>query len=331
MSTGILLIILASLTAYLVLGGADFGGGIWDLLAHGKTAARQRELISRSIGPVWEANHVWLILALVATFSAFPPVYESIGRGLALPVSIALIGIVLRGAAYVYRSYGNGAAGPDHLWGRVFAVASAITPYMLGVTAAGLATGKLDDGAGLLTDPFAALTGGLTVVATAFLAAVYLCHDAAATDPELVPVFRRRAAGGAVIAGALALALLPTLPTTTGLHLGRAAGFIALSGTAGVVTLLLLWRRDFRKARGSAALAVAAILWGWAAAQYPALIVGRLTVSNAASTQTATFGVLLAGLVLLLPALIVLFKVFSQSGPASVSAAVEGPARHKAR
>lgn len=332
MSTGILLIILASLTAYLVLGGADFGGGIWDLLAGGKTASRQRELIARSIGPVWEANHVWLILALVATFSAFPPVYEAIGRGLALPVSVALIGIVLRGAAYVYRSYGNGAAGPDHLWGRVFAIASAVTPYMLGVTAAGLATGKLDSGAALLTDPFAALTGGLAVVATGFLAAVYLCHDAAAADPQLVPIFRRRAAAGAILAGILALALLPTLPTTAGLHLGRAAGFIALSGTAGIATLLLLWRRAFRAARGSAAIAVAAILWGWAAAQYPALIVGRLTVSNAAaSTQTATFVVLLAGLILLAPALIGLFRVFSRAEPGSASAAAAGPARHTAR
>jgi cytochrome d ubiquinol oxidase subunit II len=243
-----------------------------------------------------------------------------------------LIGIVLRGAAYVYRSYGNGAAGPDHLWGRVFAIASAITPYMLGITAAGLATGKMNDGAGLLTDPFAALTGGLAVVVTAFLAAAYLCHDAAATDPELVPVFRRRAAGGAILAGALALALLPTLPTTGGLHLARAAGFIALSGTAGLTTLLLLWRKAFQAARGTAAIAVAAILWGWAAAQYPSLIVGRLTVSNAAaSTQTATFSVLLAGLVLLMPALIVLFKVFSRSGPASASAAAAGHARHTTR
>lgn len=314
MSTGILLIILASLTAYLVLGGADFGAGIWDLLARGQTARRQRELMSRSIGPVWEANHVWLILALVATFAAFPPLYESIGRGLAVPVAIALVGIVLRGAAYVYKSYGNGAAGPDHLWGRIFAIASAVTPYMFGVTAGGLATGKLHAGARLIVDPFAALTGGLAVVATAFLAAVYLCHDAATTDPGLVPVFRRRAVGGAILAGVLALALLPTLPSTAGLHLGRAAGLIALSAAAGLATLLLLWRKAFRAARTSAAVAVAAILWGWAAAQYPALIVGRLTVSDAAaSTQAATFGVLLAGLIVLAPALIVLFKVFSRS------------------
>jgi cytochrome d ubiquinol oxidase subunit II len=313
---GILLVILLSLTAYLVLGGADFGGGIWDLVARGRTAAAQRTLISRSIGPVWEANHVWLILALVATFSGFPQVYELIGRGLAVPVACALIGIVLRGAAYVYRSYGDGVAGPDHLWGRVFAAASTITPYMLGVTAGGLATGRLDAGAALLTDPFAALSGGLAVVATAFLAAVYLCHDAAASAPDLVGIFRRRALGGAALAGTLALALIPLLPSTLDSRLDRAAPFIALSAAAGIATLVLLWHSTFRIARGTAALAVAAILWGWAAAQYPALIIGHLTVTSAAApaaTVRATFGVLVAGLVLLGPAVVVLFRVFGRS------------------
>ena len=157
--------------------------------------------------------------------------------------------------------------------------------------------------------------GGLAVVVTAFLAAVYLCHDAAVAEPALVPVFRRRALGGAIVAGALALALLPVLPSTAEFHLDRAAGFIALSGCAGVVTLFLLWHGRFRAARVSAALAVAAILWGWAAAQYPALIVGHLTVTSAAATGPAlraTFGVLLGGLILLAPALAILFRVFSR-------------------
>ncbi len=317
-ATGILIVIILALSAYLVLGGADFGGGIWDLLAYGRTADDQRTLISRSIGPVWEANHVWLILALVATFSGFPQVYEEIGRGLAVPVAFALIGIVLRGAAYVYKSYGDGAAGPDHLWGRVFAVASAVTPYMLGVAAAGLATGRLDKGAGLLADPFAALTGGLALASTAFLAAVYLCHDAAKSAPGLVPIFRRRALGGAIVAGALALALLPSLPSGLDNHLGRAAPFIGISAAAGVATLILLWRREFRAARATAALAVATILWGWAAAQYPAIIIGHLTVDSASATPAtlrATFAVLVAGLVLLAPGILYLFRVFSRTEP----------------
>jgi cytochrome bd ubiquinol oxidase subunit II len=311
-------IMVAALTLYALLGGADYGGGVWDLLARGPRARSQRDLIAHAIGPVWEANHVWLILALVATFSGFPQVYEEIGRGLAVPVAFALIGIVLRGAAYVYKSYGDGAAGPDHLWGRVFAVASAVTPYMLGVAAAGLATGRLDKGAGLLADPFAALTGGLALASTAFLAAVYLCHDAAQSAPRLVPVFRRRALGGAIVAGALALALLPSLPSGLHNHLDRAAPFIGISAAAGVATLILLWRKAFRVARGTAALAVATILWGWAAAQYPAIIIGHLTVDSASATPAtlrATFGVLVAGLVLLAPGILYLFRVFSRTEP----------------
>jgi cytochrome d ubiquinol oxidase subunit II len=314
---GVLLVIVGSLTAYLVLGGAYFGGGIWDLLARGPRAARQRSLIAGTLGPVWEANHVWLILALVATFSAFPPVYAAIGTGLALPLSVALLGIVLRGAGYVYRAYGQGAAGPDKLWGHVFAVASTVTPFMLGVSAAGLATGRMHAGVGLLGSPLPLLAGALAVAATAFLAAVYLCHEAAQRrQDDLVAVFRRRALGGAVVTGALALALAPLLPHAApqlSHHLGRAAPFIALSAVCGVSTLILLARNRFRTGRYAAALAVACLPWGWAAAQYPYLVSGQLTVHQAATTSAAVRAVLLVllgGLLLLAPGIVALFKVF---------------------
>lgn len=315
----ILLVMVGALTAYLVLGGADFGGGIWDLLAVGRTGARQRALISRTLGPVWEANHVWLILALVATFSAFPPVYAAIGRGLALPVSVALVGIVLRGAGYVYRAYGQGAAGGDRLWGRVFAIASAITPYMLGVAAAGLATGDMNAGGALLGRPFAILVGALTVAATAFLAATYLAHEAAVGgDGELARVFRWRALAGAAVTGLLALGLVPTLRGSAPAladHLGRAAPFIALSALAGLGALALLWRARYRLARVPAALAVACVLWGWAAAQYPYLITGQDTIAQAsapANSLRTTALVLVVGLALLTPGTVALFRVFSR-------------------
>lgn len=318
---GILLVIIAGLSAYLVLGGADFGGGIWDLLARGEHAGRQRALVARALGPIWEANHVWLILALVATFSAFPPVYAAIGRGLAVPIGIALLGIVLRGAGYVYRAYGEGAAGPDRLWGHVFAIASAVTPYMLGVAAAGLATGRLHAGAGLLAEPFAILTGALTIAATAFLAAVYLAHEAHQHgDTTLAALFRRRALAGALVTGALALSLAPVLPGAAPAlahHLPRALPFVALSAAAGVATLLLLWRARYRLARVSAALAVAAVLWGWAAAQYPYLIGTDLGIRQAATSPAAldaVLAVLLAGLLILAPGIVALFRVFSRPG-----------------
>jgi cytochrome d ubiquinol oxidase subunit II len=322
----ILLVIVGALTAYLVLGGADFGGGLWDLFAVGRTGARQRALISRTLGPVWEANHVWLILALVATFSAFPPVYAAIGRGLALPVSIALVGIVLRGAGYVYRAYGQGAAGGDRLWGRVFAIASVIAPYMLGEAAAGLATGEMDAGAALLGRPFAILVGALTVAATAFLAATYLAHEAdVGGDEPLARVFRWRALAGAVITGLLALALVPTLRADAPRladHLDRAVPFIAVSALAGLGALVLLWRSRYRLARVPAALAVACVLWGWAAAQYPYLIAGQDTISQAsapANSLRATALVLVAGLALLAPGTIALFRVFAR--PPEISGA----------
>jgi cytochrome d ubiquinol oxidase subunit II len=316
---GVLLVIILGLSAYLVLGGADFGGGIWDLLARGEHAPRQRALIARALGPIWEANHVWLIFALVATFSAFPPVYAAIGRGLTVPVGISLLGIVLRGAGYVYRAYGDGAAGPDRLWGHVFAIASTVTPYMLGVAAAGLATGQLHAGAGLLTQPFPILTGALSIAATAFLAAVYLAHEAHQhRDIELAALFRRRALAGAITTGALTLALAPTLPGAAPAlahHLPRALPFVALSAAAGLSTLLLLWRARYQTARVTAALAVAAVLWGWAAAQYPYLIGGELSLDQAATAPASveiTLTLLVAGLAILAPAVFILFRVFAR-------------------
>ncbi|WP_235486312.1 cytochrome d ubiquinol oxidase subunit II, partial [Frankia sp. AvcI1] len=209
----LLVVMVIGLTAYALLGGADFGGGVWDLLARGRDARAQRKLISNAIGPVWEANHVWLVFIVVALFSGFPPAYGVVGSSLEVPLSAALIGIVLRGAAYVYRAYGAGAAGPDHWWGHVFAVSSTITPFALGVAGAALATGDMsaDDPFAPVRSSFGLVCGLFAVAATAFLAAVYLCKDAAASPAteHLVADFRRRAVGGAVVCGILALVLLP--------------------------------------------------------------------------------------------------------------------------
>ncbi|MBS2965617.1 cytochrome d ubiquinol oxidase subunit II [Actinocrinis puniceicyclus] len=348
-----LIVIVLSLLAYALLAGADFGGGFWDLAA-GRGAQRrrgpdgpgavdravdraadrgvdravdpdgQRALIAASLGPVWEANHVWLIFVIVSVFSAFPAAFGTIAVALELPLGLALVGIVLRGAAYVYRAYGDGAALPDRWWGRIFAGASILTPFMLGVSGAALATGGLGPRSGPL-EPFrSALTltaGVLAVAATAFLAAVYLCHNAA-QSPEtahLVRVFRRKAMGAGAAAGAVALAMLPFLyrdaPIVAARFTGRSLPFAALSALCGIGSLLVLRREQYVLARFTAGLAVAGVLGGWAAAQYPDLMTGAYTAAQAAAAPQSMDAMLVAmsvGMTVVLPSFYLLLKVFSR-------------------
>jgi cytochrome d ubiquinol oxidase subunit II len=322
----LLIVMVVGLTAYALLGGADFGGGVWDLLARGRDARDQRKLISASIGPVWEANHVWLVFIVVALFSGFPPAYGLVGSSLEIPLSAALVGIVLRGSAYVYRAYGAGAAGPDHWWGHVFAVSSTITPFALGVAGAALATGRMSPDHPLepLRSTFGLGCGLFAVAATAFLAAVYLCRDAAASpaSEHLVPEFRRRAVGGAVVCGALAVILLPLFwdqaPVVAHRFLDRSMPLAALSVIGGAGALVALARHQFVVARLAAGLAVGGMLWGWAVAQYPDLVVGQVTVDAAAAPATNIHAMLYAvvgGLVLVLPPMIVLYRLFTRPEP----------------
>ncbi len=322
----LLMVMVGGLTAYALLGGADFGGGVWDLFARGRSAGEQRALISSALGPVWEANHVWLIFVIVAMFSGFPEAFGVLGSTLELPMALALVGIVLRGAAYVYRAYGAGAAGPDHWWGRVFAVASTVTPFMLGVCGAAMASGdgRSDDATAPFTSAFGLVAGAFAVTATAFLAAVYLCRDASrrAETEHLVAGFRRRALGGAVVAGGLAVVLLPLLwrdaPVVAERFPTRGVPFVAVSVCGGVGALVLVWRRHYTAARLAAGLAVAGVLWGWAAAQYPDLVVGQIAAASAAAPTQNLRAMLIAigfGVAVLLPALFMLFRVFADPEP----------------
>ncbi|MBX6389190.1 MAG: cytochrome d ubiquinol oxidase subunit II [Frankia sp.] len=322
----LVVIMVVGLTAYALLGGADFGGGLWDLLARGRDAAGQRELISASLGPVWEANHVWLVFVIVALFSGFPDAFGVVGTTLMVPLVGALLGIVLRGAAYVYRAYGAGAAGPAALWGRLFAGASVLAPFSLGVAGAALATGDLAGDAPFapLTSAFGIVGGLFTVAVTAFLAAVYLCRDAAAAPAtrHLVPGLRRRALAAAVVAGVLAMALLPLLweqaPTVADRFAQRSIPLVALSAVGGLGAIWLVWRGRFTLARLAAGLAVGGVLWGWAVAQYPDIVVGHATVDSAAAPTANIQAMLIAiaiGMVFLVPALFALYRMFSRPEP----------------
>ena len=328
-----LAIIVLSLLAYALLGGADFGGGFWDLVAGISPGRRspgsdhdpegQRKLISASLGPVWEANHVWLIFVIVCVFSAFPTAFGTIATSLELPLSLALIGIVLRGAAYVYRAYGDGAALPDQWWGRIFAGASVLTPFMFGVSGAALATGDLGPHS-TPTAPFHsafALTAGiLAVVVTAFLAAVYLCRNAAQNPAtvHLVRVFRRKAMGTAVAAGLIALVMLVFFyrdaPVVASRFTDRCIPIAVVSAVCGIGSLIVLWREHYVLARATAALAVAAVIGGWVTAQYPDLLVGVYTARQAAAPPQSVDAMLIAmgfGMAVVLPSFYLLLKVFS--------------------
>ncbi|NUR59964.1 MAG: cytochrome d ubiquinol oxidase subunit II [Catenulispora sp.] len=319
----LLAVIICALAAYALLAGADFGAGVWDLLARGRRADRERRLIAHALGPVWEANHVWLIFVIVATFSGFPTAFGLIARGLELPLAFALAGIVLRGAAYVYRAYGEGAAGPDTLWSRVFAVASSVTPFMLGVSGAALATGKVTADSGPLApfdSAFTIVSGVFAVIVTAFLAAVYLCHDAGtdADTEDLVPVFRRKALAAATLAGLVSLALLPLLyqdaPTVAHRFTERSIPFVVLAAACGFGSIAVIWKRRYVLARATAATAVIAVLLGWAAAQYPDLAVGAATARDSAAGAANLHALLIAmafGMTVILPAFFLLLKVFS--------------------
>jgi cytochrome d ubiquinol oxidase subunit II len=323
-----LVFVLAGVVLYVVLGGADFGAGVWQLLAGGgERGERIRDHAHHSMGPVWEANHVWLIFVLTVTWTAYPVFLGSIASTLAVALFIAGLGIILRGASYALRS-GALSARETRIVDGTFAIASLITPFALGAAAGGIASERVPVGnaAGPLftswLNPTSVLIGALAVVFSAYLAAVYLAADAARLgEPELEEAFRRRALGAGVVAGALALAGLVVLhgdahSLYTELVGGAALVTMVVSVLAGAGTLALVLGRRFEPARYSAALAVTTVIAGWAFARYPTLLPG-LTVHRAAAshdTLVCLVVAVLAGGAILFPALGLLFRMTLSGG-----------------
>ena len=329
LSNSVAAVVMIALNAYVLFAGADFGGGIWDLLASGPRRDRQRALITHAIGPIWEANHVWLILAVVLMFTCFPPAFARLSITLHIPLTLMLVGIVLRGSAFTFRSYDREHDSAQRRWGRVFASASAVTPVLLGICIGAVASGRLraPATAGFVAafvhpwcTPFALGVGLLTLALFGYLAAVYLTVEA--TEVDLREDFRRRAlaAGlGVLVAAMLALALAfrdaPLM--TRGLVLStQAIPLHILTGLSALTAFFALWTRRFQLARVAAAAQASLILWGWAAAQYPYLLPPDLTIRGASAppvTLRLTLYVLGAGAVVLLPSLFYLFRVFKMS------------------
>jgi cytochrome bd ubiquinol oxidase subunit II len=320
---------LLGVMVYAVLGGADFGGGIWDMFATGPRRDAQRAAIAHAMGPVWEANHVWLIFVIIILFTAFPAAYAALSIDLFVPFHLVLLGIILRGAAFVFRTHNAqgtstpGAAVSERRWGVVFGAASVITPVLLGMSLGAVSSGSLHiqngqvlsaGGPSWLT-PIALAIGALALALCAYLAAVYLANE---TEGELRGDFRRRALLAGTFVVGLSIITLPLLYVEAqnlwqGLISLRAAPILAVGVIAALLSGWTLLRHQVRLARLATVVQVVCLIAGWGLAQYPYLIYPDLTLQQAAAPD-ATLRFLLwtipFGMALLLPSLWLLFKVF---------------------
>jgi cytochrome bd ubiquinol oxidase subunit II len=318
----------AALVAYALLGGADFGGGVWNLLARGPRASEQIQVIARAMGPVWEANHVWLIFLIVLLFTCFPLAFAALSVAFFIPFHLVLVGIVLRGAAFVFRAHGATAVRPDPRWTRVFGAASSFTPFLLGMCLGALSNGRVRIRQGLVhsdpwspwLSPFCWAIGALSLAICVYLAAVYLTLE---SEGEVREDFRRRSllAGGVMAALALLALVVARLDAPRFWTRLTSPGTLPLLIGGGLLAGFSAWAvygRQYRLARIAAAGQVTAIVLGWALAQQPYLVYPDLTLGTAAApaaTMQFFLWSLVPGLLLILPSLALLFAVFKGANP----------------
>ncbi len=319
-------VMLVVLNAYVLTGGADFGGGVWDLLAAGPNRDRQRDLIAAAIGPIWEANHVWLVIAVVMCFTAFPTVFATFGTVLHVPLALVLVGIVCRGAAFVFRSSGTQSITARRVWGRTFAIASTLTPLLLGAVVAAVSTGAVGRAAERIGSgeylgvyvrpwlaPFPMSVGVLTVALFATLAAIYL--TLVTSDPSLRQEFRNRALVSALVSVALGGVSVALSHDAAEMLTGSHPIFPAGGALAAALTVWCLWTRRFKLARAAASALVSLVLWGWAASMYPYLVPDMITIRAAAApagTLEALLWITAAGALILIPSLLYLLRLFAK-------------------
>jgi cytochrome bd ubiquinol oxidase subunit II len=320
-------VLFVAVTAYAVFGGADFGAGFWDLVAGGAArGARPRALVDHSVGPVWEANHVWLVFALVVLWTAFPEAFASITLTVFVPLTLVALGIVLRGASFAFRK-SLFRTSERRVLGAIFAFSSVLVPYCMGAVAGAIASGRVPPG-GEAGDPWSSwvnptsIVGGLLAVTVcAYLAAVYLIWDARRlADDLMVEYFRRRAIATAIVAAVVALVGIFVLRSDSryvfdGLT-SRALPLVVLSVICGSGSLLLLLRRSPRGARPLAAGAVASIIWAWGVAQWPYILPTSLKVSAAAAPSATLAAVLVVfgvAAIVIVPSLAMLYVLDQRS------------------
>ncbi|MHB8512122.1 MAG: cytochrome d ubiquinol oxidase subunit II [Actinomycetota bacterium] len=319
--TLILIILGGGLTLYALLGGADFGGGVWTLLATGPAKQQQREAIARALAPVWEANHVWIIFVVTGLFAAFPRAFAVLSDALYIPFSLALAGIVFRGAAFAFRSHGDSRSAWQQTWTATFGIASLLSPLAFGAAAGAIASGRLrPDGSGQWLTPLAGITALLALCVCAYLAAAYLAVEAADSgDRVLEDAFRLRALASGIVAGVLAtvgLAIVRSSSKTLWhgmLHRGLA--FAIISAAGGLIALVTVRARRYRIGRIAAATAVGGILGGWGASQWPFIIPPSVSIHSSAAPTPALRAIaigLVIGGALLVPSLALLFRIFKR-------------------
>lgn len=319
-------VLFGGLAAYALFGGADFGAGFWMAFAFGPRRVEQREAMFQAMSPVWETNHVWLILVLVTLWTAFPPAFSAIFTGLYLPLVVALLGIVFRGAAFAFRHYGSLEGGELPATGLVFSVASIVTPFAMGVAVGAVAGGHLDPNAtstGIFDAwlrPFPVVCGAIALAITAFLTPAYMLLRPVGVLRE---DFRRSAIAGSLLLGVTTAIAIPVAywdapAFSERLDEPRAIVPIGIAVLLGLTSLLVLTKRLDRLAPLVAGGTVVMVLAAWAAAQYPHMILPDLRVEDAAAghaTLEAFLIVLPVGSLILVPSLIWLFSLFAAERP----------------
>ncbi len=308
-------------TLYALFGGADFGGGVWDLLAgvDDRKGARPRARIQQSLTPVWEANHVWLIFILVVLWTAFPEAFGAIMTTLYVPIALAALGIVLRGAGFAFRKSVQRLE-YRRAMGATFALSSVLTPFFMGAVVGAIAAGNVPaagngDAFSSWLQPLPLLTGALFVLSGAYLAAIFLVADShRVDDQEMESYFSRRALGAGLVAGAVALGGLIALHAEAHYVYERliveGLPLVIVSILCGFGVLGLLLTRGRRGLRPLAAGAVIAVIWGWGVAQFPYLLPTSLRIDQAAAPGATLDSVLVVfaiAAVVVLPALGLLY------------------------
>ena len=319
---------LVGLVMYSLLAGADYGAGFWDLMCRGPRQEEQRHLIEQALGPVWEANHVWLILSIVLLFSGFPEAFGALCVALAIPLFLVLLGVVLRGCSFVFRAYFTGERQTQLYWGKVFSISSSMTPLFLGILIGAISSDSVIMNGGLSENgflstwllPFPIAVGILALSLFAYLSACYLAVEAGSA--ELEDDFRRRALISGVVSILMALAVYGIAGAYAsairqGLESRPAAWIVEICAFgASIVAFRGLWLRRFRQARIAAAAQVALIVAGWGFAQYPYLIRPEFTITTSAAPTNVARALDIAlgcGAIVLIPSLTVLFTIFKKT------------------
>lgn len=318
---GILILLLLGLNLYVVFGGADFGAGIWEFTTALQSSRKEKEHIYKAIGPVWEANHVWLIFVLVILFSATPAAFALLCEKLWLPFLLALVGIVFRGASYVYRSSTENASQQKWVWEAAFAVASILAPFFLGISFGAVASGQiLDDSPFPWLTSFSLFCGFFFVAMCTYLSSVYLTREAHLQNKtDLVRLWKKRSLSMGLWMGILSFIGIVFLwmeaPLLWNSFLQKSELLPLLSSVSGILALVCLWKNRFHLASLFSIGAVTFVLWGWALAQFPFLILPDHHVQNFLSAPAileAMFYSLVFGMLLLIPSFYFLFSVFKK-------------------